>query len=67
MVSARFGKITASDPPSKNVKEAGVGRAKKALPLLAILFLSMLSNGERPGSILTNDEERTYGWQRHGI
>jgi len=31
MVSARFGKITASDPPSKNVKEAGVGRAKKAL------------------------------------
>ena len=47
MVSARFGKITASDPPSKNVKEAGTGRAKKALPLLAILFLSMLSNGER--------------------
>jgi hypothetical protein len=33
------------------VKEAGVGRAKKTLPLLAILFLAMLSNGERFGHV----------------
>ena len=34
-----------------NVKEAGMERAKKALPLLAILFLAMLSNGERFGHV----------------
>jgi hypothetical protein len=34
-----------------NVKEAGMGRAKKVLPLLAILFLAMLSNGERFGHV----------------
>jgi hypothetical protein len=34
-----------------NVKEAGMGRAKKTLPLLAILFLAMLSNGERFGHV----------------
>jgi hypothetical protein len=34
-----------------NVKEAGMVRAKTALPLLAILFLAMLSNGERFGHV----------------
>jgi len=34
-----------------NVKEAGMGRAKKTLPLLAILFLAMLSNGVRFGHV----------------
>src|SRR6476620_11254495 len=34
-----------------NVKEAGMGRAKKTVPLLAILFLAMLSNGERFGHV----------------
>jgi hypothetical protein len=34
-----------------NVEEAGMGRAKKVLPLLAILFLAMLSSGERFGHV----------------
>jgi hypothetical protein len=34
-----------------NVKEAEMRRAIKALPLLAILFFAMLSNGERFGHI----------------
>ena len=34
-----------------NVKEAVMERAKTTLPLLAILFLAMLSNGERFGHI----------------
>ena len=34
-----------------NVKEAGMGRAKKAHPLLAILLLAMLSNSERFGHV----------------
>jgi hypothetical protein len=58
LVALRSAKISASDPPSTwwpwravNVKEAGMGRAKNTLPLLAILFLAMLSNGERLGHV----------------
>ena len=58
LVALRATIITASDPPSSwwpggavNVKEAGMERAKKALPLLAILFLAMLSSGERFGHV----------------
>ena len=49
-----FGERSALDVVARravNVKETGMGRAKKALPLLAILFLAMLSNGERFGHV----------------
>jgi len=55
---AAHDQISASDPAlnvvagrAMSVKGGGMKRAKKAVPLLAVLFLAMPSNGERFGHV----------------